>query len=192
MRRGTGAATGVMSRFASLVFVLPFCSAAVFAASTDLTPEIYDPHFETNATVDPGDVGEGCAGAATGRTLLRFGTRVTNLGPDDLVIGNPDCPDCRAHPGATCGNPQFVCSSGLYKAQFRSAARFELLDPARAEVIVGSKRGYCFNDDTCNGGKTPVRAVKSAGTRRRCDVQAASQQIGVLDAQLTLMTARQQ
>lgn len=37
-----------------------------------------------------------------------------------------------------------------------------------------------------------ARAVKSAGTRRRCDVQAASQQIGVLEAQLTLMTARQQ
>jgi hypothetical protein len=136
----------------------PSCSPASPSRSplphADLTPEIYDVHFEPNATVDAGDVVEGCAGAATGRTLLRFGTRVENVGPDDLVLGNPGCPDCVANPGAACTNPLFVCSPGLQVSHYRAAAAFELLDPAGNVVVVGSKRGYCFNDDDCTGGAT--------------------------------------
>jgi hypothetical protein len=151
-----GLHTRFTSRLATLLVFLPVVLAPPVLASSDLTPAIYGPpYFVTDASVDPGDVAEGCAGAATGRTLLRFGTRVTNLGPDDLVIGNPGCPDCQANPGAPCQDPRFVCSASNYRVHFRSAARFELLDPAGTDVLVGSKRGYCFNDDACAGGKSP-------------------------------------
>jgi len=131
-------------------------AAIAAAAQSDLTPTIYDVHFDgPGAWVSDAEVAEGCAQAATGRTLLRFGTKVMNLGPDDLVIGDPGCPDCQTNPGAVCQDPRFVCSTALGLPHFQSAARFELLDPSGATVVVGGKRGYCFNDDECAGGKSP-------------------------------------
>jgi hypothetical protein len=138
----------------SLLVLLTAVSPAL--ALPDLTPSIYDVHFETNATVNPGDVVEGCAGAETGRTLLRFGTKVTNIGPDNLVLGDPGCPDCVLHPDAECTNPLFVCSPGLERSHYRAAALFELLDPTGKVVVAGSKRGFCFHDDQCLPGFTPV------------------------------------
>jgi len=134
------------------------------ASESDLTPMIYDVHWDgPGAWVSAGEVTEGCAGATTGRTLLRFGTKVMNLGPDDLVIGDPGCPDCTTNPGAACQDPRFVCSAALGLPHFRSAARFELLDPSGATVVVGGKRGYCFNDDECTDGKSPVYTDCSSG-----------------------------
>jgi lysyl oxidase len=132
-------------------------SAPASAAQSDLTPTIYDVHFEgPGAWVSDAEVAEGCAKSTVGRTLLRFGTRVMNLGPDDLVIGDPGCPDCTTNPGAVCQDSRFVCSQALGLPHFQSAARYELLDPTGADVVVGGKRGYCFNDDQCTGGKSPV------------------------------------
>src|SRR5262249_55525501 len=126
---------------AALAVAVP---VGIAAASSDLVPAIYDVHFESDASVSPGEVAEGCAVATSGLTLLRFGTRVTNDGPDDLVIGDPGCPDCTQNPGAACANTWFVCDPGLYTAHFTSAARFELLDPSGTDLVVGQKRGYCF------------------------------------------------
>ena len=141
-------------------YVVVFLAALVAPAAaqqSDLTPTIYDVHFEGPGTwVSDAEVVEGCAQATTGRTLLRFGTRVMNFGPDDLVIGDPGCPDCTTNPGAVCQDPRFICSAALGLPHFQSAARFELLDPTGADVVVGGKRGYCFNDDECIDGKTPV------------------------------------
>jgi hypothetical protein len=130
---------------------------AFAAAASDLVPTIYDVQFDgPGAWVGAGEVAEGCAQATSGRTLLRFGTRVVNLGPDALVIGDPGCPDCVTSPGAACVDSRFVCSDALGLPHFRSAARFELLDPSGATVVVGGKRGYCFNDDECLGATIPV------------------------------------
>lgn len=139
-------------------------------ASSDLSIEIYGLALVQNASVDVGDVAEGCAGSTSGLTLFRFGTRLRNLGPDELSIGPTDCPDCTEMPGAACGNPLFVCSQGLYdgyqRAHFISAAAFDLLDPAGAVVVSGPKRSYCFNDDACVAGVTPKFTS--------CDVQGLS------------------
>lgn len=143
-----------MRLVAVLVSSLVLAAPKAFA-QPDLTPAIYGVHLDTNATVDQGDVTEGCASQTSGLKLLRFGTKVENVGDQDLVIGNPGCPDCVQNPGASCQNPLFVCSPGLQVVHYRSAARFELLDPAGSDVIVGSKRGYCFNDDECTNGKSP-------------------------------------
>jgi len=146
----------VHARRVATIFVLAVAfRVGIAAASSDLVPAIYDVHFESDASVSPGEVTEGCAVATSGLTLLRFGTKVTNLGPDTLQIGDPGCPDCTQNPGATCANPWFMCDPGLYTAHFTSAARFELLDPSGTDVVVGAKRGYCFNDDACTGGATP-------------------------------------
>src|SRR5262245_22150963 len=156
---GTCVASPDMPRLAIVLVVLAggWIPCPAVAAESDLTPTIYDVHFDgPGAWVSAAEVAEGCAKATTGRTLLRFGTRVMNLGPDALVIGNPGCPDCTTNPGAVCQDPRFICSESLGLPHFQSAARFELLDPNGADLVVGAKRGYCFNDDDCLGGKSLV------------------------------------
>src|SRR5262249_19567199 len=144
-----------MTRLAVAIVLLACVAPA--SARSDLTPEIYDVHFDgPGAYVDPDEVAEGCAKSTTGRTLLRFRTRVTNLGPDELPIGDPGRPDCPTPPGAPSQARRFICNAALGRPHFRSAARYELLDPTGARVLVGSKRGYCFNDDFCVDGRTLV------------------------------------
>src|SRR5215470_4097341 len=162
---GTSVASRDMPRLAIVFGLLAgaWMSRVALAAESDLTPTIYDVHFDgPGAWVSAAEVAEGCAQATTGRTLLRFGTRVMNLGPDDLVIGDPGCPDCTTNPGAICQDPRFICSAALGLPHFQSAARFELLDPSGADVVVGGKRGYCFNDDECVDGKPLVYTDCSA------------------------------
>ena len=136
----------------------PFALAAAFStllfaarapAEPDLTPEIYGVSREANQTIGSGDVAEGCAGATDDRTLLRFGMRVHNVGDAPEVIGDPGCPDCKLFPGASCANPDFVCSpaNGHMHPHFEGFSRYELFDMHGNSVAIGAKRGFCIRDD---------------------------------------------
>lgn len=118
-------------------------------ALPDITPEILEPEILENATVDPGDVVEGCAGSETGRRLLSFSLRTRSLGPDDLVLGDPACPDCSTNPGAVCGNPLFVCSEAHGHPHFEGFAAADLLDENGVVVATGHKQGFCLLDLEC-------------------------------------------
>jgi hypothetical protein len=139
---------------ALLLAVAPGVSHAL----PDLTPEIYAVFLDTDATVGSGDVAEGCAGATTGRTLLRFGVRSMNVGATALHTGDPGCPDCATNPGAVCDNPLFECSpaDGHNHPHFTDFARYELLDPAGQLVAEGGKRSFCMLDTACPGGGTRI------------------------------------
>jgi len=141
----------------SLAFLLAV-APGVSHALPDLTPEIYAVFLDTDATVGSGDVAEGCAGATTGRTLLRFGVRSTNVGATALHTGDPGCPDCLTNPGAICDNPLFECSpaDGHNHPHFTDFGRYELLDPAGDLVAQGGKRSFCMLDTACPGGGTRV------------------------------------
>src|SRR5262245_33271420 len=97
-------------RFAFLAGLLGGAATTPALALPDVKPEIFDVAIEVG-NVDPGDVVEGCAGGETDRLLLHFSTRSRNLGPSDLTLGDPQCPDCSTNPGVTCGNPLFECST---------------------------------------------------------------------------------
>jgi hypothetical protein len=139
---------------ALLFAVLPRLAHAL----PDLTPSIYGVFLDADATVGSGDVAEGCAGATTGRTLLRFGVRSINVGATPLEMGDPGCPDCTTNPGAICGNPLFECSpaDGHDHPHFSDFGRYELLDPAGNLVAGGGKRSFCMLDTACPGGGTRV------------------------------------
>lgn len=132
-------------------FALAFLCALVgrAAALPDITPEIFDVAVHNNRAVDPGDVVEGCTTAATGRKLIDFSIRTRSLGPDDLVMGNPLCPDCSTNPNAPCGNPKYVCSAAHGHPHFNSFAKAELLDSTNTVVAVGRKQGFCLLDLEC-------------------------------------------
>jgi hypothetical protein len=127
--------------------------AAPAGAASDLVPEIYAVALARDQRVGAGDVAEGCAAATEGRTLLRFGVRAHNVGPEALVVGSPGCPDCAAHPGAACADPRFECSpaDGHDHPHFRTYMLYELLDPTGEIVARSRKQGFCFRDSACEG-----------------------------------------
>jgi hypothetical protein len=116
---------------------------------SDLGVEITDWFFDFDATVDPGDVAEGCAEALTGVDLLRLGVLSRNYGTADFFIGATGCPaPCIDHPLEVCGNPSFICSpaAGHNHGHYTDFARYELLDAANQTVVVGHKQGFCLKD----------------------------------------------
>jgi lysyl oxidase/disintegrin len=147
--RGTRVASGDMPSRILIASLIGALVAGTAWALPDLRPEIYEVSVDTNQTVPPGDVADGCAATTDGRTLVRFGVRSWNDGPDPLDIGATGCPDCTTSPpGTACTNPDFQCSlSGTPRAVFLSSARYELLDLAGNVVALGAKRNYCFLDD---------------------------------------------
>ncbi len=132
--------------FCALAFLLVPSAAA---ALPDLSAEIFGIAIEENGVVNPGDVVEGCAGARTGRRLLHFSLRSRNLGPDDLIMGNPGCPNCSANPGAVCANPNYICSEAHGHPHFEGFAGAELLDVSGVLIATGHKQGFCFLDLEC-------------------------------------------
>ena len=104
---------------------------------------------EVVENVPAADVTEGCAGGTTARRLIRFALLTHNDGPDDLVIGDPLCPNCLENPGAVCGNELFVCSIAHDHPHFDSFAAPQLFDANGALVAEGRKQGFCFLDSVC-------------------------------------------
>ena len=115
----------------------------------DLTPTLEDVEVTEGDAVGEGDVEEGCASARFDRRLVRYGLSTANVGPDDLEIGDPDCPSCATNPGAACGNPLYVCSTAHGHEHFEEYALAELLDDTGAVVAEGVKQGFCLLDSDC-------------------------------------------
>lgn len=133
----------------------------------DLRPEIQDWKLQFGATVDPGDVAEGCAESASNANLLRFGVRSWNVGTSDLYLGDPQCPDCLTHPLEACVHPDFTCSpsQGHNHAHYGNYARYELLDATSQAVVVGHKQGFCLMDTHC---ASPVYTCENQGLSMGC------------------------
>ena len=160
-------------------------SAPFALALPDISPEIYDVAVDFDATVDPGDVEEGCAGAQTGRVLVNFTTKSHSLGPHDLFLGDPGCPNCALNPGAPCANPYYVCSTAHGHAHFESFAKADLLDANGNIVVTGKKQGFCLEDFDC---PNPKFDCGNQGITVGCsDVYAAGlpcQYVDITDAHL--------
>ena len=134
-----------------LVVVIVLCALApgqAARAGFDLVPEVFDVGVEV-ADVPQADVDEGCAGGTTGRKLLRYALRARNVGTDDLVLGDPGCPDCTLYPGAPCTNPLFTCSLSHGHPHFESFAQADLLDGTGTVVAGNRKVSFCLIDNEC-------------------------------------------
>jgi len=154
----------------ALALVVLFAVFAPVLASAqalpDLTGTADDIHFDYDASVPAGDVAEGCASATTGIDLLRLGLTTHNLGPGDLTLGNPFCPDCAVAPGSSCGHPDFICSpaGGHGHPHYLNFLRYELVDASGAQVGLGGKRSFCLRESGC----------LLAGPRHSCTNQGLS------------------
>lgn len=151
-----------------------FPALAGTVALPDLVAVIDDkfaPTVERAATVHPGDVAEGCAGAVTGRTVVHFALSSFNEGAVDLVLGDPGCPDCQEFPGPTCTNELFECSplEGHGHPHFTKYALYEIVASADAPAAAaGHKQSFCIEDTLCPEGKTKVFNCLNQGLQVGC------------------------
>ncbi|HEY2774366.1 MAG TPA: lysyl oxidase family protein [Candidatus Binatia bacterium] len=122
--------------------------AAPALALPDLVPEISDIRVDVRDVLK-GDVTEGCAEGQYAQRLVDFSLLTRNIGPDDLILGNPGCPNCTLNPGAPCINPLFVCGTAHGHAHFDSFAKTEILDSTGTVVATGHKYGFCLLDLEC-------------------------------------------
>jgi lysyl oxidase len=134
----------------------------------DLIPMVSDVSLDRGASVSSADVAEGCAAATSGVDLLRFAVTTRNIGSADLILGDPQCPDCTTHPDAPCGNPQFICSpaAGHNHGHWSNYARYELVDASNVAVVVGHKQGFCLRDSVCGA---PKYTCTNQGLTAGCD-----------------------
>jgi hypothetical protein len=149
------AALRIANSAAPLVLLVLALAPELAAAHAlpDLVPEVSDLHFDYGAVVPAGDVAEGCATATSGLDLLRLALTTRNDGAGDLTIGDPDCPDCAANPGAICGDDSFICSpaGGHNHPHYDNFLRYELIDAHGAQVGLGGKRSFCLAESGCLG-----------------------------------------
>jgi len=124
----------------------------------DLTATVSDVEIELDTTVPAADLLEGCASASSGIDILRFSGTTNNLGPADVVVGDPDCPNCEQNPLAVCANPNFICApaDGHGHGHYQNFASYELLDETGQNVVAqGHKQGFCLRDTSCAPGASP-------------------------------------
>jgi len=80
-------------------------------------------------------IAEGCVDAAGDRRLLSFSTQTPNVGPVDMVLGDPST------------TPGFEFSSCHNHYHFEGYANYELLDIATGKVAArGHKQAFCLLD----------------------------------------------
>jgi cysteine-rich repeat protein len=140
------------------------------AALPDIVPVVSDLAVVT-ADVLQGDVDEGCAGGRYGRRLVSYSLRTRNIGTDDLILGNPGCPNCALNPGAACTNPLFVCGTSHGHAHFEDFALNQIIDADGNVVATGRKYGFCLLDLGC---ATPHYSCSYQGITAGCsDVYSA-------------------
>lgn len=100
---------------------------------------------------------EGCTRALGLRKVLRFTTKIENIGNTDYYIGNPSTqPDmfnfdnCHGH------------------AHYAGYADYILFDPLGNAIPVGFKNGFCVMDVGCNSGFTAQYGCSNMGISKGC------------------------
>jgi hypothetical protein len=82
-------------------------------------------------------VNEGCVTGTGRRRVVRFGTRIANIGTSDLVIGAPES-----------GNPLWELDACHGHYHFESHAQYDLIDAATSQTLpIGVKNGFCLRDN---------------------------------------------
>jgi hypothetical protein len=105
----------------------------------DLTvdaPYVQETAFTDQQSFAPGscEIVEGCVAAAGNRKLLHFALRTPNLGPGQLLLGNP------------AGNPLFEFSPCHQHFHYNGYASYRLLKQDMTVAALGHKQSFCLYD----------------------------------------------
>jgi len=102
-------------------------------------------------------IDEGCLGGYGYRDIMRFTTRIYNIGSTDYYIGNPGT------------NPdQFDLVNCHNHTHYVGYAAYRLFDQNGVEIPIGFKNGFCVLDLECNGGGTAQYGCSNMGISAGC------------------------
>ncbi|MBL7950461.1 MAG: T9SS type A sorting domain-containing protein [Flavobacteriales bacterium] len=126
-----------------------------------------------STTVSQGDcfIAEGCLTGYGMREIVRFDTRIANIGELDYYIGTP---------GA---NPdQFETQNCHGHTHYKGYAEYLLYDADGQEMSIGFKNGFCVMDVDCQGGGSGQYGCGNMGISAGCaDVYGSGTSCNWLD-----------
>lgn len=91
--------------------------------------------FDTQTIQDPCAVQQGCATGLGDRRVVRFGSRMGNIGDADFLLGAPEEQ-----------NPLWTQDSCSMRFSLAGFARYELRDAGGQLVLTGTKNEFCMTD----------------------------------------------
>lgn len=132
-----------------------------YAANSMFLDQIF---MNPNSSYDVCQVEEGCVRGLGERTVLKFATRIANIGDVDYFIGLPG------------PNPdQFDFDNCHNHAHYKGYAEYILFDEDLNEIPVGFKAGFCVMDIECSGGGTAKYNCGNMGISAGCsDIYGSS------------------
>ena len=118
--------------------------------------------FDIQNINDPCLVQQGCATGLGDRRVVRFGSRMGNVGQADFVLGEPEQ-----------ANPLWTLETCSDRFSLGGFARYELSDAATGQqVLVGTKSEFCMTDAeewiAESGAKCQTYSCKNQGIRPGC------------------------
>jgi hypothetical protein len=114
-----------------------------------------------NVPTDSCLVAEACVTGVGRRRVVRFGTRIANIGNEDMVIGEP-----------ADGNPLWEYDPCHGHYHFEDYANYDLINVASGATLpIGTKNGFCVLDLEM---WDPDIAVNGCGGRYDCGFQGIS------------------
>jgi hypothetical protein len=118
--------------------------------------------FDIQRIDDPCAVQQGCATGLGDRRVVRFGSRMGNVGDADFVLGVPEEE-----------NPLWTLDACSDRFSLSGFARYELRDAATGrQVLVGTKSEFCMTDAEEwipeSGAKCQTYTCKDQGIRPGC------------------------
>jgi len=126
--------------------------------------------FQTDVKVnnDQCFISEGCMSDLGTRQIIRFSTKISNVGNQDFYVGKPP----------TSLNEQtdiweFDFCHGHW--HYEGYAEYNLLDSDGTPTPVGFKNGFCLADITCDTGVTAKYDCNNQGISANCtDIYASN------------------
>nr|MDQ3101408.1 lysyl oxidase family protein [Bacteroidota bacterium] len=102
-------------------------------------------------------ISEGCLNGFGPRELIKFTTRIDNIGQQDYYIGNP------------AQNPdQFETQNCHGHTHYKGYAEYLLFDEQGQQLAIGFKNGFCVMDIDCNGEATAQYGCGDMGITAGC------------------------
>ncbi|MDX1906131.1 MAG: lysyl oxidase family protein [Bacteroidia bacterium] len=119
-------------------------------------------YLDSLTILDPCLVEEACITGYGKRYILRFSTRISNIGTQDYFIGaTPADPDS--------ANEQFMWDPCHGHWHYAGYAEYLLFDTAGNPVPAGFKNGFCVLDLACAGGGTAKYSCGYMGISAGCE-----------------------
>lgn len=144
--------------------------------------------LETIENPDQCAVDEGCLRGLGTRTVIRFSTRIANIGNQDFFIGTPP-------PDPNAASNQFIWDPCHEHWHYRGYAEYVVMN-ADKEIPIGSKNGFCVLDLECGNGLDSKYTCEKMGITAGCsdiyDFELPCQWIDItgLDAGVYAMVVR--